>query len=140
MPWRQSIRRPTMITVSSVLSIIGGILMLLIYPWIIAMIIFYNPLLGVIYTLFLALGVYYIIAGYAMYKGKGWAWTHMVIAMIIGFLINIPSIIMNFNAVIQAGLVGLASTVASFIVGLLILGYLLRPTTRAYFGKAKIIE
>jgi hypothetical protein len=78
------------------------------------------------------IGIIYLIVSYGLLKGKGWAWTITIIVMIIGIVIQIIS-------AISTGLLtsSLTSAVATHIIGIIISGiiifYLYRPHVRAYF-------
>ncbi len=137
MQWREVNHRPMGITIVVILQIIAGI------TSIIGSIIYLTNSAadednyGFVYLfLTIVLGIFYLYVAYGLYTGKGWAWTYVIIVQIIG----IPLSLIVFFAGQSDGLpgdltgFGLVSVPLSIIIVL----YMLKSTTRAYFGKAKL--
>ena len=60
-------------------------------------------------------------------QGKGWAWTLALITSVVALSLTIAQVVIGLQ-----GLMGLATEI---IVQLVVMGYLFRPTTKAFFGK-----
>jgi|ETNmetMinimDraft_35_1059890.scaffolds.fasta_scaffold145227_1 uncharacterized membrane protein len=60
-------------------------------------------------------------------QGKSWAWTLALITSVIALSLTIAQVVIGIQ-----GLLGLATDI---IVQLVVMGYLFRPTTKAFFGK-----
>ena len=60
-------------------------------------------------------------------QGKGWAWTLALITCVIALSLTIAQVVIGLQS-----LIGLATEI---IVQLVVMGYLFRPTTKAFFGK-----
>jgi hypothetical protein len=92
--------------------------------------------------IYLALGVYWLFVGYGLFVGKGWAWTTTVIAQVVGFgLVVIATLIFSFGtSSIDTAAWSIVIFAPGLIYGIIILGYMLRSTTRAYFGKVKLTQ
>lgn len=127
MQWRELDRRPRGITIISILMILAGIL------YAIVGLVFF-AIAGFLGLIYLALAAYALIVGYGLYVGKGWAWTTTVIAQIIGLAVGVISSVL----ISQDPVIGLTASIPGLIVGIIILWYMLRSTTRAYFGKVKL--
>jgi hypothetical protein len=138
--WSTTILRPTGVTIIAILNIIGGVIWL------------FLSILSIVevaaqaqiptseqYTLFvLALGIPGLVIGYALLKGRGWAWTAAVVSSIIGIgvvsiIFSIISIIFSIN--IDGVRFVLIMEVANLIIYGVTLYYLYRPHVKAYFGK-----
>lgn len=146
--------RPTGVTILGVLSIIGGIIMLILGAVIIvaAAVLpslgsfdesaaeqlesqlnpiglsaaMLGPILGVMAGVMIAVGIASIIVAMGLFKGKGWAWTVSVILALIGIATSIASLAVgNFGGI------------ANLVINGIILYYLFRPHVKTYFGKAK---
>jgi hypothetical protein len=87
-------------------------------------------LAGIVYT---GLGVFYLAVAYGLYSGKGWAWTSAVTVQIIGFPLGL---VLSF--VLGQGIASLAAGIPGLIFAIIILSYMFRSTTKAYFGKVRI--
>jgi hypothetical protein len=143
-------KRPIGVTIIAILTIIGGIALLIGGLGFIAFGGFLSTVsseggstevadiaaLGMVPMILgigmIIIGIIYLIVSYGLLKGKGWAWTITIIVMIIGIVIQIIS-------AISTGLLtsSLASALATHIIGIIISGiiifYLYRPHVRAYF-------
>jgi hypothetical protein len=154
----QKHHRPTGVTIIAILTIIGGILLLVsgVASLTIGALISVNPgdttstsraaaeFLGILAAgvagVLLGIGIGYLIMFYGLLKGKRWAWTITIILLIIGIAIQIVSTTVGtvFTASLHTG-----SNVSSGIIGaiigiginVVILYYLYRPHVKAYFGK-----
>jgi hypothetical protein len=80
-------------------------------------------------------GIVYLIIGYGLFNGKGWSWTYTVLLQII---------IIPYSIIVD-GLIKYGDITETFniqifyiISGIIILWYMLKPKTRAYFGKVKL--
>jgi hypothetical protein len=128
----QNKTRPLGVTVIAILIIIAGILTLLVGVGSIAV----GPLtvLGLVFVAFgaisLAIGIAYLVMGYGLLKGRGWAWTISTIVLIIGIIIDLISL----PRVIAAGS-NFSGDIVSIAISAFILYYLYRPHVKAYFGK-----
>ena len=168
MQWRNQSHRPRPITIISVLEFIPGIFAVLIgiifvpLGWFVPLG-FIILLFGISYFV---LGILLIIVGHGLYRGKGWAWKCTIIfeAASIGLNILAPVLIyivivpLGFNnpgfnnpgfnnpgfnnpgfnnpsAYIPSALLGAIPYIA---IAVIILIYMRRPKTRAYFGKVQI--
>lgn len=131
MQWRNLNRRPTGITVIFIINIVSGISWIFIdlgtigtamdpfFP------VFVSPMLITLTTIHLFLSIGLLIVSYGLYVGKGWSWE-----AIIGIqIINILFAIINLNAA------GLGVTL---VISGIVIYYMIKPTTRAYFGKVKL--
>jgi hypothetical protein len=154
----QKQHRPTGVTIIAILTIIGGILLLLsgVASLTIGALISVNPgdttstsraaaqFFGILAAgvggVLLVIGIGYLVMFYGLLKGKGWAWTITIILLIIGIAIQIVST--SVGTVFTASL-HTSSNVSSSIIGaiigiginVVILYYLYRPHVKAYFGK-----
>jgi hypothetical protein len=72
----------------------------------------------------IAIGLAYLFVSYGLLKGKGWAWT---VTMIVSYIQIITSIITI------AG--GNFFSIGHLIISIVIVYFLYRPSTKAYFGK-----
>jgi len=73
---------------------------------------------------FIGIGVFSLIVGMGLLKGKKWGWTLEVISMFISLGIGVLYLIDD-----------VASGIATLIISALILYYLYRANVKAYFGK-----
>jgi len=143
-------KRPIGVTIIAILTIIGGIALLIgglgfiSFAGILSVVsseessteaanIAALGILPMILGVFMVIiGIIYLIVSYGLLKGKGWAWTITIIVTIIGIVIQIIS-------AVSTGLLtsSLASGLATHIIGIIISGiiifYLYRPHVRAYF-------
>jgi hypothetical protein len=139
MQWRNQSHRPKAITILSILQIISSIFMLI---GGLAMLVVgglggggFFAILGLIY---IPLGILFAFVGYGLYSGKGWAWKYAVIAQVIGIPLSL--IITVIMPLVVGGDVGssVIGSVPGIIIGIITLSYMLRPRTRAYFGKVQL--
>lgn len=78
---------------------------------------------GVVIVLVLAiLGIISFVLAYGLWNAKGWTWTMPIMLVIISVILSpfMP-----------------APSVVSFIINVLIIGYLTRPDVKAFFGKTQ---
>ena len=82
--------RPRGVSIIAILIVIAGVLTLLIGIGSFAI----GPLIGIslVFVVFgaisLAIGVAYLVMGYGLWKGRGWAWTISTIVLIIGIVVS----------------------------------------------------
>ena len=142
-------KRPKGVTIIGVLTIIGGIVMLIggISLVTLAAVVPIMPmndgqinsqlatagmspaLLSIVSSatggLLLILGIASLVVAYGLFKAKKWAWSISVVLSVISIAMGIVSIVTgNFGAI------------ASIVISGIILYYLYRPHVKAYFGKA----
>jgi hypothetical protein len=156
--------RPIGVTIIAILTIIGGILLLLSGVALVALgsFVSVNPVdittsspnvgaqfIGIISAavggVLLVIGLGYLVMFYGLLKGKGWAWTITIILIIIGIAIQIVSTSVGSVFTTASSSLHNTSNVTSGIVGsiigiainIAILYYLYRPHVKAYFGKAQ---
>jgi hypothetical protein len=134
MQWRHLNHRPKGITVMVILQILGGISMLGLGVQMAAGVSYYGGsvqaiLVGIVYT---GLGAFYLTVAYGLYSGKGWAWTSTVVVQIIGFPLGL---LLGFA--LGQGIASLGG-IPGVIFAIIILSYMFRSTTRAYFGKVRL--
>lgn len=133
MQWRQLNHRPKGITIIAILQILGGIGSISNGVFLIGGGGSYSGNSGYLGAYGLALGVFYLFVGYGLYSGKGWAWTTSVLAQIVGVPLGL---VVGLAA--GQGVAILAGSIPSIILAIIILSYMFRPTTKAYFGKAQL--
>lgn len=155
--------RPTGVTIIAILTIIGGILLLLSGVALVtvgSLISVHNitgassssvgaKIFGIIAAgvggILLAVGIGYLVMSYGLLKGKGWAWTITIILVIIGIATQIVSTSVgsvftasslpnNSTSNVTSGIIGAIIDIA---INIVILYYLYRPHVKAYFGKAQ---
>jgi hypothetical protein len=157
-----NIKRPTGVTIISILVIISGVVLLFgglsligagalfyitstdvsnntsgFYPM--------APFFGIAFlsigSILLIIGIVYIIMSYGLLKGKGWAWSITIIVTIISIVIQIIS---GFtNSIITSTITNHANSIITSTLGpiigiainIIILYYLYRPHVKAFFGK-----
>lgn len=153
--------RPIGVTIIAILTIIGGILLLLSGVGLVALgaIFSVNPadttsspnigaqFIGIISAavggVLLVIGIGYLVMSYGLLKGKGWAWTITVILIIIGIAIQIVST--SVGSVFTASSLhntnnatsGIVGSIIGIAINIVILYYLYRPHVKSYFGKAQ---
>jgi len=87
-------QRPRGVTIIAILIVIAGILTLLVGIGSVAI----GPIIGIGLVFIasgvisLAIGIAYLVMGYGLWNGKGWAWTISTIVLIIGIIIDIISL------------------------------------------------
>lgn len=128
----QTKSRPLGVTIIAILIVIAGILTLLVGIGSIAI----GPLttLGLVFVaagvVSLIIGIAYLVMGYGLWKGKGWAWTISMIVLIIGIIIKLISL----PRAVASGS-NFSEDIVSIAISAFILYYLYRPHVKAYFGK-----
>jgi lysylphosphatidylglycerol synthetase-like protein (DUF2156 family) len=128
----QTKSRPLGVTIIAILIVIAGILTLLVGIGSIAI----GPLtaLGLVFVaagvVSLVIGIAYLVMGYGLWKGKGWAWTISMIVLIIGIIIKLISL----PRAVASGS-NFSEDIVSIAISAFILYYLYRPHVKAYFGK-----
>jgi hypothetical protein len=156
--------RPTGVTIIAILTIIGGILLLLSGIALVAFGVLFSvnrvgattitsassivgaQFFGIIFAaiggVLLIIGIGYLIMSYGLFKGKGWAWTITIILTIIGIAIQIVST--SVGSVFTASLnnannvsSGIIGSIIGIAINIAVLYYLYRPHVKAYFGKAQ---
>jgi hypothetical protein len=156
--------RPLGVTIIAILTIIGGILLLLGGVSLIALgtlisvsppldstitnphplAQFFGVISAAIGSVLLAIGIGYIVMFYGLLKGKRWAWTITIILLLIGIAIQIIST--ATGSLLNASLTGSSSNTNSVISGIagsiigiainiVIIYYLYRPHVKGFFGK-----
>ena len=154
----QKQHRPTGVTIIAILTIIGGILLLLsgVASLTIGALISVNPgdttstsraaaqFFGILAAgvggVLLVISIGYLVMFYGLLKGKGWAWTITIILLIIGIAIQIISTSvgtvftasLHTNSNVSSGIIG---AIIGIGINVVILYYLYRPHVKAYFGK-----
>lgn len=95
----------------------------------------FSGYLSMIGSVLIALAIVNFIVAWGLLKGKGWAWTILLIVTIISLVIGIIFVVLN-------GVAGDISSIIGQIVGMVINGvilwYLYRPNVKSFFGKVKI--
>jgi hypothetical protein len=104
-----------------------------------------NPSFGIAFLLLgailLVVGIGYIVASYGLLKGKGWAWTILVILTITGIIAQVISGITVFIIAASVSndpnsiMPGALGQIIGLAVDIAILYYLYRPHVKAFFGK-----
>src|SRR5689334_15144358 len=126
----QTKSRPLGVTIIAILIVIAGILTLLVGIGSIAI----GPLtaLGLVFVaagvVSLIIGIAYLVMGYGLWKGKGWAWTISMIVLIIGIIIKLISL----PRAVASGS-NFSEDIVSIAISAFILYYLYRPHVKAYF-------
>jgi hypothetical protein len=155
--------RPLGVTIIAILTIIGGILLLLGGFSLIALGTltsvappyttttnphplgqFFGVISAAIGSVLLVIGIGYIVMFYGLLKGKRWAWTITIILLLIGIAIQIIST--ATGSVLNASLIsssntnsfisGIAGGIIGIAINIVIIYYLYRPHVKAFFGKA----
>jgi hypothetical protein len=131
--------RPRGVSIIAILIVIAGVLTLLIGIGSFAI----GPLIGIslVFVVFgavsLAIGVAYLVMGYGLWKGRGWAWTISTIVLIIGIVVNIISLPRSFAGGFSNAGSNLSGDIVSIAISAFIVYYLNRPNVKAYFGRTK---
>jgi hypothetical protein len=126
-------RRPTGVSILSVLFIIGGVL---------SIIGIFSGIQGILSFVF---GIAYIIIGWGMWKGKRWSWSWFIILTIVGVAMSVISI----GFIITSGgfqrltgndmhnlILGFSIVISIEIgISLLLIYYFYRPHVKLFFGK-----
>jgi|SRR5581483_2355392 len=87
-----------------------------------------GPILTALGAILIPLGIASIVVAYGLFKAKRWAWSIAVVLSIIGFAVNIISLVSSNMSAITGALVGMA-------INAIVLYYLSRRNVRQYFGK-----
>lgn len=120
--------RPLGITIIAILTALSGIVFLisgavgLLAPAISPE---FGGVTGVVATIFLALGIPYLVVAYGVWKGRAWAWTSTLILSVIGIILAIVQIVIGNY---QGGAINV-------IINGMDIYYLYRPNVKAFFGK-----
>jgi hypothetical protein len=82
-------------------------------------------------------GILNVILGWGLWRGKGWAWTLLIITSILGFVVGITNLIVSsfeqlLPAYAYAGIIGLP-------LDILFVYYATRTTVMGYFGKSSVL-
>ena len=78
----------------------------------------------VVGSILIAIGVAYIVVSYGLMKGIGWAWSITIILSYINIVFSIIAIVSgNFFSAVQ------------LIISIIIVFFLLRPRSKAFFNK-----
>jgi lysylphosphatidylglycerol synthetase-like protein (DUF2156 family) len=131
--------RPRGVSIIAILIVIAGVLTLLIGIGSFAI----GPLIGIslVFVVFgaisLAIGVAYLVMGYGLWKGRGWAWTISTIVLIIGIVVNIISLPRSFAGGFSNTGSNFSGDIVSIAISAFIVYYLNRPNVKAYFGRTK---
>ena len=86
-------------------------------------------------------GYFFAIVGKGLYSGKGWSWKSAVIAQGVSIPLNVLT---SLFLALQPG-AEVASLLSRWLIPTIILNivslyYMLKPRTRAYFGKIQLDE
>ena len=156
--------RPLGVTIIAILTIIGGILLLLGGVSLIALgtlisvsppldstitnphplAQFFGVISAAIGSVLLVIGIGYIVMFYGLLKGKRWAWTITIILLLIGIAIQIISTATGslLNASLSGSssntnsvISGIAGSIIGIAINIVIIYYLYRPHVKAFFGK-----
>jgi hypothetical protein len=156
--------RPLGVTIIAILTIIGGILLLLGGVSLIALgtlisvsppldstitnphplAQFFGVISAAIGSVLLVIGIGYIVMFYGLLKGKRWAWTITIILLLIGIAIQIISTTTGslLNASLSGSssntnsvISGIAGSIIGIAINIVIIYYLYRPHVKAFFGK-----
>src|ERR687887_1404233 len=157
--------RPLGVTIIAILTIIGGILLLLGGVSLIALgtlisvapplditttnphplAQFFGIISAAIGSVLLVIGIGYIVMFYGLLKAKRWAWAITIILLLIGIAVQIISTITGsvINASVSSTTATSSNSVISGIAGgligiainVVIIYYLYRPHVKAFFGK-----
>jgi hypothetical protein len=129
--------RPRGVSIIAILIVIAGVLTLLTGIGSFAI----GPLIGIslVFVVFgavsLAIGVAYLVMGYGLWNGRGWAWTISTIVLIIGIVANIISLPRSFAGGFSNTGSNLSEDIVSIAISAFIVYYLYRPNVKAYFGR-----
>jgi uncharacterized membrane protein len=155
--------RPLGITIIAILTIIGGILLLLGGVSLIALgtlisvsppldstitnphhlAQFFGVISAAVGSVLLVIGIGYIVMFYGLFKGKRWAWTITIILLLIGIAIQIISTATGslLNASLSSSsntnsvISGIVGSIIGIAINIVIIYYLYRPHVKAFFGK-----
>ena len=108
----------------------------------------FGPIFGLlsagIGSVWLEIGIGYVIMSYGLFKSKGWAWTITIILSIISIAISIifgitggVLSLSNVNTMDGSNslLSGIIVTIIGIAIDVVIIYYLCRPNVKAFFGK-----
>ena len=131
-------QRPRGVTIIAILIVIASIATLLVGIGSVAI----GPLIGISLAFIafgvisLAIGVAYLVMGYGLWNGKGWAWTISTIVLIIGIIVDIISLPRTIATGYSKTGSSLSGVIVSIVISAFILYYLYRPHVKAYFRRA----
>jgi len=125
-------QRPNGVTALAILEVSLGVLlftgfMFAFFPTLIATHLHFRPIAG---TVLLLLATVDFILAYSVWTGRSWAWTIALIVAFVGIIFS------GFMLFIRPALGGMAS----LIIEILILCYLLQPKVQRYFGRNKQLK
>jgi uncharacterized membrane protein HdeD (DUF308 family) len=119
--------RPVSVTIIAILAIILGILAIFggLVPLAFAAVLpEFSVYFVVIGSILIAIGIAYLVVSYGLMKGRGWAWSVTIIISYIGIVFSIVAIVSgNFASIPQ------------LIISIIIVFFLYRPQSKAFFGK-----
>ena len=156
--------RPLGVTIIAILTIIGGILLLLGGVSLIALgtlisvsppldstitnphplAQFFGVISAAIGSVLLVIGIGYIVMFYGLLKGKRWAWAITIILLLIGIAIQIISTttgsllntsLSGSSSNTNSVISGIAGSIIGIAINIVIIYYLYRPHVKAFFGK-----
>jgi uncharacterized membrane protein (DUF2068 family) len=122
-------QRPSGVTALAILEISLGVLlftgfMFAFFPTLTATHLHFRPIAG---TVLLVLAAVDFILAYCLWNGKSWAWIAAMVFALVGIVFS------GFMLFIRPALGGMAS----LIIEILILYYLLQPKVQRHFGRSK---
>jgi len=142
-------RRPTGVTILTILQVISGIgeiLLgaLLILGYIVATVIVGGGFLATALLLlgFVAfgLGILSFALAYGLWTGKGWAWGLSFVGAIIGLIFGVFSLVSSLiGGLTLENIAAIVAGIVPLILYLLIIVYLNTRNVRAFFGRAGVI-
>jgi uncharacterized membrane protein HdeD (DUF308 family) len=75
-------------------------------------------------SILIAIGIAYLVVSYGLMKGRGWAWSVTIILSYIGIVLSIVAIVSGNTA-----------SIPQLIISIIIVYFLYRPQSKAFFGK-----
>jgi uncharacterized membrane protein HdeD (DUF308 family) len=75
-------------------------------------------------SILIAIGIAYLVVSYGLMKGRGWAWSVTLILSYIGIVFSIVAIVS-----------GNLASIPQLIISIIIVYFLYRPHSKAFFGK-----
>lgn len=130
---RSQVKRPTGIAILAILAALGGLLLILAgaaigafssNPHFASMVGLssFSSLIGIASVVFIIIGLLLLAVAYGLWKGAKWAWWLAVILSVLGIISNFLNLVKNP-----------AGAVVGIVIEAIILYYLTRKTTKAYF-------
>ena len=93
--------------------------------------------------IFLPLGAFYIYVAFGLYHGKGWGWKYTIIVQTISIVASVS--LLTISGAMSGGPDPAHSAgeefggaIPSIIIFIITMSYMLKPKTRAYFGKVQV--